>query len=64
MTRSIIPLCPDYSALERICENDEENFDKATAILEYLEAHHTTFEKVFISDSLSNRLSRKNGTLE
>ncbi|VDK80122.1 unnamed protein product [Litomosoides sigmodontis] len=45
MARSIIPLCPDYSALERICENNEENFDKATAILEYLEAHYATFEK-------------------
>ncbi|EFO24312.1 hypothetical protein LOAG_04179 [Loa loa] len=45
MTRSIIPLCPDYSALERICDNEEENFDKATAILEYLEAHYATFEK-------------------
>ncbi|VDM09016.1 unnamed protein product [Wuchereria bancrofti] len=45
MTRSIIPLCPDYSALERICDNEEENFDKASAILEYLEAHYATFEK-------------------
>uniref|UniRef100_A0A915Q819 COP9 signalosome complex subunit 3 n=1 Tax=Setaria digitata TaxID=48799 RepID=A0A915Q819_9BILA len=45
MTRSIIPLCPDYTALERICDNEEENFDKASAILEYLEAHYISFEK-------------------
>ncbi|VDN90728.1 unnamed protein product [Brugia pahangi] len=45
ITRSIIPLCPDYSALERICDNEEENFDKASAILEYLETHYATFEK-------------------
>ncbi|VDK83392.1 unnamed protein product [Onchocerca ochengi] len=45
MTRSIVPLCPDYSALERICDNEEVDFDKASAILEYLEAHYVTFEK-------------------
>ncbi|CAG9533703.1 unnamed protein product [Cercopithifilaria johnstoni] len=45
MTRSIIPYCSDYSALGRICENEEENFDKASAILEYLETHYATFEK-------------------
>ncbi|KAL3994167.1 PCI domain family protein [Acanthocheilonema viteae] len=45
MVRSIIPLCPDYSALGRICENEEENFDKASAIFEYLETHYASFEK-------------------
>ncbi|MCP9261307.1 hypothetical protein DINM_004683 [Dirofilaria immitis] len=45
MARSIVPLCSDYSALEKICDNEEENFDKASAMLEYLEAHYVIFEK-------------------
>lgn len=61
MTRNIIPLCTDYSALERICENEEENFDKASAILQYLETHYATFEKVFESNFLPVDLVERRG---
>ncbi|VDM96369.1 unnamed protein product [Thelazia callipaeda] len=44
LTRFVIPLCPDYLALEKICESEEENFDKSGAVLEYLEAHYVVFE--------------------
>lgn len=46
IVRNVAASCTKYTGLERIFNNEEEDYDKANAVLEYLEAHRATFEGV------------------